>query len=840
MRLLAAVLCALALPVSVYGRSVAIEAVDSVSGDGVPYVAVYLTGTPRGALADEDGRARIEVPDHGVSRLELSAMGYEKKSFPVNPGVTAVRVPMRPVGVALDEVVVRRGREHYSKKNNPAVDFMERIRAGGDVTDPRRNDYLSYTKHERLAFGLNGLHLTDSTQGQFAFLKEHVDTSDVTGKQVLPLSVKEKVSEIVYRREPRDEKELIRGIRQHGVDEIVDLNSMQTLLEDAFREIDLYDNDINILQNRFVSPLSRIAPDFYKFYLTDTIADYDGAGRLVELSFAPRNPASFGFTGRLYVEEGDSTMFVRRLLMNVPASINLNFIEKLQISQSFTRAADGSRLKEIDDFYIELAIIKGTQGMYARRTTAYGDYSFEPPAEKDIFSRPGSVLTDTRAYSRSDDYWEEARMMAVSSNEKRIDALMRQLRSVPLYYYSEKALKILVGGYVRTGNPSKFDIGPVNTFFSGNTLEGFRLRAGGMTTANLSNRWFARGYAAYGFRDKKLKYGAEVEYSFNEKRYHSREFPVHSLRFTQRYDVDQLGQHYLFTNQDNVFLALKRQKNELMTYLRESRLEYTLEMANNLSVNLSGSFQRQEESKYVKFMLPDGGSFSHYNEMVFGIQLRYAPGEKFFQTKTSRIPVNQDAPVIVLSHSYAPGGFLGSRFCVNRTELSVQKRFWFSAFGFADVLVKGGHVWSRVPFPALLTPNANLSYTIQPESYALLTPMEFMGDSFASWDVTYWANGALFNLIPLVKKLKLREVVAFRGWWGHLSDRNDPQHTRWLPLFPEHVNYTPMHGRPYMEISAGIDNLFKCLRVDYVWRLNYRDVPGRDRSGLRVALHLTF
>lgn len=822
------------------GRNVEITAVDSVTGEGIPYVAMYVSGTPRGALADEKGRAVLFIDDNRVNRVEISGMGYEKKVFPINPGVMAVRVPLNATGVGLDEVVVKKQKEHYSKKNNPAVIFMQKIRTAGPLTDPRRNDYYGYRKHERLSFGLNDMHLNDSTKGDFAFLKEHVDTSDVSGRQILPLSVKEKVSEIVYRRNPRDEKELIRAVRQHGIDEVTDLESMQTLLEDAFREIDLYDDDINILQNRFVSPLSKIAPDFYKFYLTDTISQPGEDVRLIELSFAPRNPATFGFTGRLYVEEGDSTMFVRRVHMNVPPSINLNFIDQLQIIQEFSKAPDGSRLKTLDDFYVEISVIKGTQGLFTRRTTAYGDFSFEPPAESGIFDKLGSTLTDTQAYSRSTEYWDKARMMEVSKNEKRIDALMKRLRSVPLYYYCEKVVKILVGGYVRTGNPSKFDFGPVNTLMSGNSLEGFRMRIGGMTTANLSKHWFSRMYLAYGFGDKKLKYGAEVEYSFNEKRYHSREFPIHSIRVSEKYDVDQLGQHYLFTNADNVFLALKRQKNDLMTYKRDTRIDYTLELNNNFSIVASVSNIRQEASKFVDFRLPDGGGFRHYQNTGFDVKLRFAPGEKFYQTKSDRIPINLDAPVIVLQHTFMPGGLFGARYCINKTELSLQKRFWFSAFGFADFIVKGGHVWSSVPFPALLTPNANLSYTIQPESYALLTPMEFMGDTFASWDVTYWANGALFNYIPLLKKLKLREVVAFRGWWGQLSDRNNPVKTRWLPEFPQQIRYTEMHGKPYMEISAGIDNLLKCLRIDYVWRLNYRNVPGRDKSGVRIQLHVTF
>lgn len=751
-------------------------------------------------------------------------------------------------GVTLQEVTVRRTKEHYSKRNNPAVDFVNRIRTAKNATDPRRNDFFNYRKYERISFGLNNFTPPDTVAegkkpGKFAFLKEHVDTSDISGMPVLPLSVKEKVSDVIYRKEPRSEKQYIRAQRSSGIDEIADFQNVQTMLEDVFREIDLYEDNINLLQNRFVSPLSPIAPDFYKFYLTDTVAIDDGT-RCIVLSFTPRNPATFGFIGHLYVAEGDSTMFVRRVSMGVTPTINLNFVDRMQIRQEFAKAPDGSRLKLKDDFNVEMSVLPGTPPIYARRTTAYGSHNFAPSSRAELFDRLGSTFTAPDAGTLDEIWWENNRLAEASRNEARIPQLLARLRSVPIYKYGEKFIKLMVVGYVPTARESKFDIGPLNTFISGNSVEGARLRLGGITTANLSKRWFARGYAAYGTRDHKWKYNAEIEHSFNEKGYHSREFPIHSIKASEKYDIDQLGQHYLFTNPDNMFLALKRGSNKLITYRRDTRLTYQLELPNNFSVEASAGMVRQEAGPFVPFLLTDGNHIPHFDETTFTLRLRYAPGEKFYQTKTSRIPINLDPPVFILSHTFAPKGFLGSRYAINKTELSAQKRVWFSAFGFADIILKGGHVWSRTSYLALATPNANLSYTIQPESFALLNPMEFVGDSFLSWDLTYWANGALFNYIPLIKKLKLREVVAFRGWLGHLSDKNNPRldtdTANPLLQFPMDAAATAMHKRPYMELSAGIDNFLKVLRIDYVWRLNYRDVPGIDRSGLRIALHATF
>ena len=759
-------------------------------------------------------------------------------------------------GRTLNEVVVHRGKQRYSKRNNPAVDFARRIREARDVNDPRRKPLYSYSKYDRMEFGLHDFSVGDTTigkkAGKFAFLKEYVDTTDASGIPRLPLSIKEKYSDVVYRRSPHSEKLIVRGIRQNGVDEIADLQNVQTMVEDVFREIDLYDDNVNLLQNRFVSPLSAIAPDFYKFYLTDTVSL--GDMRCIVLSFAPRNPATFGFLGRIYVEKGDTSMFVRRVDMGVSPTINLNFIDHIRIIQEYDKAPDGTRQKKLDDFNAVISVIKGTQPLYARRTTRYSGHTFKPAAEMTSYlDRLGDTFDDEQAYERDSVYWIRVTDQKgdTPTGNKRIVQMMARLRQVPLYRYGERFLKLMVVGYVPTGNPSKFDFGPLNTTLSGNSVEGLRLRAGGITTANLSRHFFARGYVAYGTRDQRWKYRGEVEYSFSRKRYHSREFPIHSIRLEHQYDIDQLGQNYMFTNPDNMFLALKRGSNHLITYLRHTTATYQLELANNFSTTVTASSRRMEPGPWVPLMTTDGQTLSHYTQNRASITLRYAPGEKFYQTKSTRIPINLDPWVFVLTHTYGPDNRLGNRFGINRTEISIQKRFWFSAFGFADVIIKGAREWSRTAYTNLLSPNANLSYTIQPESFALTDPMEFLGDTGLQWDLTYWANGALFNYIPLLKKLKLREVIAFRGWWSRLSDKNNPMVElsdissgksidNPLLLWPDYVLATPMHSRPYMEMSAGIDNLLKCLRVDYVWRLNYRDTPGVSRSGLRVSLHVTF
>lgn len=810
---------------------------DSVTDLPLPYASVVDPVTARGTVTDARGLFEISVPDN-ARILNISCVGYNKKVLPINKNrVNVYAVYLSPSTTELQEVVVRK--KKYSKKNNPAVEFARKLRNGGGMTDPRRNDFYNYDKYEKISVAINNFDgdKDNALMRNFAFLKEHVDTSDISGKPILNILVKEKFSHIDYRRDPHSEKERVEGVRSQGFNSVNSEQGIRTFLEDVMREVDLYDDDINLLQNRFVSPLSKIATDFYKFYLTDTV-EVDNE-RCIVLSFYPFNNAAFGFIGHIYIPENDSTMFIKKVDMRLPRDINLNFIDKLYLSQTYARAADGSRLKTRDDLTVEIIAVPGTPGIYARRNTVYAGHGFDRPADESVFGHSEKLVQESDAENRDEAYWQNVRLASISANENRVDQMFSRLRKMPVYYWTEKVLKAFFNGYVTLTDG--IDYGPVNTTLSFNSVEGTRLRVGGMTTSGLSKRWFARGYVAYGTRDHRWKYKGELEYSFIDKKYHSREFPMKSLRLTHMYDIDKIGQHYMFTNQDNIFLSLRRMKDDRVIYHRLTSLEYNLELANNFSVSAEAKTEWREATPWVRFIDGYGCSYSHYAENSLSVTLRYAPGEKYFQTRSHRIPVNLDAPVIALTHTFAPAGFLGTRFPINKTELMFQKRFWLSAFGYVDAIVGGGHVWSKSSYIDLLIPNANLSYTIQPESFALMNPLEFINDSSVSWFLTYWANGAILNYIPYLKKLKLREVFSFSGLYGHLSRRNDPSFNKSLFVFPDDVTVREMTDGPYMEASVGLDNIFRCLRVDYVWRLSYRRAAYEiDRSGLRIAVHVTF
>ncbi|MDR3193920.1 MAG: DUF5686 and carboxypeptidase regulatory-like domain-containing protein [Tannerella sp.] len=818
--------------------------IDSLTNEAIPGVAVYLKGTSLGTATGEDGYFSFKVQSDSVL-LVASVIGYEDGLQTLQASVAnRLVIRLNPLVYQLDDVIIKPRKERYSRKDNPAVEFIEQAIALRNRNSPRNRDYYSFETYEQKLLAKNDFDEEKARRNwvykQVDFIFDYIDTSAISGKTILPLFNEEIIASTYYRKSPHAEKQVVHGHKRDGLIDILPEDGMTQLVEEIFKEVDLFQDNIPLFLNRFVSPLSSIGPYFYKYYLLDTVTV--GGEACLVMGFVHFNSESFAFTGHLFITL-DSTFFVRKAVLNVPKDINLNFVGHMTVEQHFDRTPDQTRLMTKNDVTVEFQLADRDKGFYARRICLCRNHSFEPP-DAELFRENAPVVESEEARRQPEIFWRERRFRDEGIRETSVEQMMARLRSVPAFYWLEATAGALINGYVQTAREnSKFEFGPANTFISGNALEGMRLRAGGTTTRNLSRHLFADGYLAYGLADRKFKYDALLEYSFNRKKSFRKEYPFHYLRAEYRYDINQIGQHYLYTNADNLFMMLKRRNNNLITYMRTAELGYYREHYNGWGYGLTARHLTEWATPDVPFsrILPGGAvtPLSRYASAQLEGKLRWAPNEKFYQSRNYRYPITLDAPVITLSHVAARKGFLGSDHTYNRTDLGVRKRFWFSPFGYLDLYAQAGKVWNKVPYPLLLIPNANLSYSIEAESYTLMDPMEFINDQYLSWETTYFMNGALFNRLPLIKYLKLREVFAFRGWYGSLSDRNNPAlDPDGLYLFPP--NTFLMNRGPYMEASAGIENLFKLLRVDYVWRLSYKDHPRTPARGLRIKMVFSF
>lgn len=813
---------------------------DSITGEPIPYVSIFFKGTTIGTTTDDSGKFSLKIlPVYKT--LSILSMGYHDKSYKISElKSNYLKIKLAQNTYDIKEIIIKPQKERYKKKNNPAVEFVKRVIESKAKYDPFNKDYYQYDHYERIDFAINNFK-KEKNKGlinRFSFLTNFVDTSELSGKPILPISTKEMMEKFYYQKSPQIKKKIIVEKKSSGVDEMLSEDGVDQFLSEVFKDVDIYDNNITLFLKEFVSPLSTGGPDFYKYYLLDTLL-VEGE-KCVDLGFAPFSAESSGFTGHLYITL-DSTNFVKKVKLNFPQNINLNFIQSMSIEQEYDRALDGTRLLIRDDIIVEFSLFEKSDGLYAKRTNSYSHHSFNAPINKAIFTqKEEDTLIDDNSDNKQGSVWKQDWIDTVGVKENSVDKMLTQLRKNPLFYYSEKVFSALVTGYIPTSTEdNKFNLGPMYSSISANTVEGLRLRAGGYTTAQLNNHWFAGGYLAYGVKDQKPKGLAQIEYSFNKKKKQANEFPMNSIRASYNYDVNRLGQNYLYSTSDNFFLSLKRQKDDKITYLRKIELSYNREFQSQFSAGLDFRYRTEYASPYISFTDNTSGiNLMSYSLGEMQLRLRYAPGEKFYQTLGKRRTFTRNAPVFTFSHTQAFKGILNSDYDYSHTEIGFQQRFWFSAYGNATVILKAGKVWTKAPFPLLISPNANLSYTIQYESYPMMNAMEFINDQYISWDVNYNMNGIILNHIPLIKKFKLREIVSFRGLYGSLSTQNNPSLTNNLYEFPT-LSYI-MKKEPYMEVGLGVVNIFKFLRVDYIWRLNYLNHPNIDKSGIRISLDFYF
>lgn len=825
---------------------------DSITGEPLPFVSVYFDGSTIGAMTDDNGTFTLQN-NQGYTKLAAASLGYDTKFIDLKPGKKNdnLEVLLKPTAFEISEVVVKPKREKYTRKDNPAVELIKKVIAHKNDNRIEAKPEYQTEVYEKLSLSLDNFNPNldkNKFLKKFKFIKNYLDTSEFNGKPILTVSVRENLSDFYYWKSPKAEKTIVRAKRMQGIDKTLDDGGgITSNLEEIFKSINIFDNNIPILLNRFVSPLSStLATTYYHYYIMDTLDV--GGDKCVDLAFVPANSESYGFTGRLYITL-DGNYAVKKVLLNTPANINLNWVDKLRIEQEFKQMPDSTWVLDQENTFVNFYVVKGTQQLYAHQLRNYDNYNFNVQNADSVFGLLGALHVLPEATAQPDTFWTHNRPIPLKEKEDALKDLLGQLRKVPAFNAIIKTAEILITGYIPTANDkkvTKFDFGPMNTTFSANHLEGFRMRVGGMTTANLNPYWFASGYLAYGTNDRKIKYNLKLTHSFTKKEYHEGENPVNNLSFIQEYDVYTPGQDFLFTSKDNIFVAWKvGEPVTKMQYIRKSVLQYEKEWLNGLTWKSWIMNQNNEAAGTLQYIKRDeSGNLYHIKDFTtseIGTQLRFAPGERAYNGRSGKESVfnlSKDAPVFKLSHQLGIKGVLGGDYNYNHTEISAEKRIWLSSFGHIDAQVKAGKVWDKVPFPLLILPNTNQSITIQPEAFHMMNALEFVTDQYVSFNATYYLKGWILNRIPGIKWLRLREVLSFNMIYGGLTDKNNPTLTPGLFLLPDGTQ--PLGSTPYMECSVGLENIFKILRIDYYRRLTYLDHPDIKKGGIRIALRFTF
>ena len=841
--------------------------VDAKSGSPLPFVNVYYEGKGVGAATDENGNFSVPYRK-GWNILTISSVGFKKMEIPISGPIENLKVRLEVNSQTIKGVSIKGKRKKYDRKNNPAVELMRKVIAAKKHSDLRRHDYFSYQKYEKKTFALNEFTekvFDDEHFKKLPFLKERVETCPETGKLILPISVDETFSKRIFKKDGNIDKTIVEGRNSTGLNEFFNTGDIATtMIEDVFTDVDIYDNNIHVLQSEFVSPLSSSSGiSFYRYFIADTL-DVDGI-RCIEVTFTPNNSQDFGFNGSLYIM-ADSTYRVHKATLNLPHNNAVNFVSDMYVSQEFETLPTGEQVIVNDNMIVQISVIGSFTKFHIKRDTYYSNYSLEEIPEKEFkFLGKERLLAD--AMMKDNKYWNSVRPEPLTEKESTMDDFLKKMESTKGFKFVLFVAKAFIENFVETSTdrekPSKVDIGPINTIFSQNFVDGFRLRMSAQTTANLNPHLFAKGYVAYGFKDHKWKGMGELTYSFNKKAYLPREFPVNNLTVTYQYDDASPSDIFMPTDKDNVFTSFRWTKVNHMNYVQKLRVLYEREWENGLRLTAQVKKESNEATAALFYQPLDGtGTPSpdknlHINKFEMAdvmIGLRFQPGATYINTKQRRIATNNDSPIFELNHTIGLKNVLGNDYTYNYTEAKVYKRLYLSSWGKIDTYVKGGIQWNKVPFPLLIMPAANLSYIKERETFSLIDNMEFMNDRFVSimsgWDM----NGKILNRIPLIRKLKWREYIGFNMLWGTLTDKNNPFLAKnagdsRLFYFPgefrkdgtfKYQSRVMDKNKPYFEVVAGIHNIFKILHVEYVRRLNYLDNPDIDKWGIRIMLRMTF
>jgi len=814
---------------------------DATTNEPLPLVAVVFMKTMTGTTTDANGNFLLTGKKYS-NKIQISCMGYEIIELPILTGKTqTIDIRLKPKTTQLNEVVVKPKKSRYRNKENPAVALINQVIAHKDENRKDQLNTYSYEKYEKTQFALSNLTEEFKNRGflkKFKFIFNNVDTTKLPGKEILPLYLKETLSDFYARKSPKATIELIKANKMVTFEGYLNNQGMTEYLKYMYQDIDIYNNDITFLTNTFLSPIASTAPTFYRFFIMDTVK-VDSI-RCYKMLFAPRNKTDMLFQGFLYIT-CDSSFAVKKIEISVPSEINLNWAKDVKIEQDFSKIDNDGWMLAHDMIGIDFGLTKDRLGIYGERVVSYQNIRVNISIPDTLFQRDNVVELDSSAI-RGGRYWNLHRHQALTKSESGTYAMIDSVKRLPVFKNMMDIMLLLFAGYRDLGY---FEFGPVNTFYSYNPIEGYRLRIGGRTTNKLSKRVNFETYGAYGFTDQKLKYYLGTTFSLTKRSIF--DFPVKSIKISYQDETKIPGQELQFVQEDNFLLSFKRGVNNKILYNKAFRLEHLNEFKNHFSFDIAYQFIRQRPGGDLYFNSVD--YLQHINDPPYidisevSLTLRYAPNEHFYQGKQYRLPMVNKYPVTQLQLTYG-SKFLQNDYDYLNVKLSVSKRFYLSVLGYTDVTWEGGKIFGKVPYPLLFIHRANQTYSYQIASYNLMNFLEFVSDEYTSLNIDHCFNGFFFNKIPLVKKLKWREYVTAKVLFGRLTPLNDPKSNPDLFRLPVDDRGTPttftLDKGPYLEVSAGIGNIIKVFRLEFVKRLTYLYHPAISNFGIRIRFKFDF
>ena len=799
------------------------KVIDAVTKEPLPFSPVMFVGTKSGAQTDLDGNYKIETY-YSSDSLKVVVLGYAPLAKKVKQGTTSVvNFELSAASNETSEVVIR-----PDDGPNPAIALMKKVLRNKKINNREKLDAYEYEAYNKVEFDLNNI--TEKFQDRkifnaFEFVFEGVDTTQQ--KPYLPVFMTESLSDYYFKRNPKLSKEVVKATKVSGVEN----ESINQFLGDMYQNINVYDNELIAFSKSFTSPISAYALGFYDYDLVDSAA-IDGKW-CYKLQFFPRRKAELLFFGEMWI--ADTSYAVKEIEATIAEGANINWIKSFKVKQTFDEIEPEVWMLAKDELVVDFNVSEKKLGAYGRKTSSYRKFIINKERPQEYYEGFSDIIVEEDASDHDDSYWQQARHIALSAKEERIYHMVDTLKNLPQFVTVSNILNLFVNGYKVTGN---FELGPYYTFYSFNPIEGNRLRFGGRTSNDFSKKVMLEGYLAYGFKDERFKYGGGATWVLNKN-------PRMAMNVFAKRDMEQLGQGNGAFRQDNVLSSLFRRNpankltdvTELSGYIEK---EWLYGFQNKALFRHRVLKPAGSNFQYVRFK-PDLNEQEQVDYLItteVGLYTRFAYKEKFVYGEFERLSLGTNYPVLELQYNYGIPGLMGGEFQFQRVGVRISDKVRFGPFGYLRISSEAGKFFGNLPYPLLMIHQGNETFFYDEGSYNTMNFFEFVSDEWVNVWASYHADGLFLNKIPIMRRLKWREVASAKAVVGGYDLRNDLILSRDVNGDGKPDIYTL--EKPFVEAAIGVENIFKVLRIDFIWRLTYLDNPNIVKYGLRAKLQFEF
>jgi len=786
---------------------------DAVSGEPVPFAGITMVGTSSGTVTDFNGEYYIETRVKADS-LATSCVGYARQSHSVKLN-TFQNIDFKLVSnsILLENIVVTPG-------ENPAHAIIRKIIANKSKNNPERLNNYEYESYNKVEIDLNNV--DDEMKNkkifkQFQFIFDYVDTSAITGKTFLPIFISETLSDYYFSRSPRVEKEVIKATKISGVNN----ESVAQFTGKMYQTMNIYDNYINIFDQGFVSPIADLSLWYYKVYLIDSA--FLGNRWCYQISFKPKRAQEPTFTGDMWVN--DTTFAIVKSNLRMEKTANVNFVKDMVVNSEYTMLGDSIWFLKNSNLFLDFNITdKKTTGFFGRKTTTYSNVRFTKAIPDSVATIVERVAVKEGALNQNEKFWQESRPYELTKKEAAIYQMVDSVQNVPIYKTFVDIINMVVNYYYVTGY---FEIGPYFKTYSFNEIEGNRFRVSGRTSNKFSKKIMISGFTAYGDKDNRIKYGSDVLWILSKT-------PRITATIGYKEDIEQLGQSEYALTEDNIITSfLRRNPNYKLTLVKEFKAGYSREWFHGFSNTISILQRRLYPTQYIPFVYSNGsGTLSELSTTTVSLNTRWYQGEKFLTGEFERVSLGSDKPIININLTAGLKNVFNSKYEYYKANLNLYYKININPFGYTRIILDGGKIFGTVPYPLLHLHEGNETYAFDRYAFNMMNYYEFASDQYVSLFLEHHFQGLFLNRIPLFRKLKWREVVSGKGLIGSLDKKN-------LDVMQFPLGLTDV-SKPYVEVSAGVENILKVIRVDAMWRLSYLNNPNIEKFGVRVGLQIIF